>query len=145
MASTLNRMVSATACRLLHTFYRSARPSLTLISSTTSRRSIAAEFHATGRLSADSPNVTKAVQELQELFVEAKDEYETALDSAGTTYAAEDNELARECAQKLKERYDALMADSSTLNQKEQQVVKEKLSARVRELVNGVENNLHDH
>jgi hypothetical protein len=105
----------------------------------------AASFHASARAYADSENVSKTVRMLQELFVEAKDEYEMALDSAGTTYAAEDNELARDCAKKLKDAYDGVMSKDSALSSEEQQVVKEKLSARIRELVHGVENNLHDH
>ena len=49
----------------------------------------------------DTPGVTKAVKRLQQLFVEAKDEYEMALESQGTTYAVEDNETARQVAGEL--------------------------------------------
>ena len=49
----------------------------------------------------DSPGVTEAVARIQQLYVEAKDEYEIALDSQGTTYAAEDNETARSLADEL--------------------------------------------
>lgn len=70
---------------------------------------------------------------IQDKFVEAKDEYETALESQGTTYAVEDNETARELAAELQTVYDEIMRGQD-LSEAEKQTVKEKLSARIREL-----------
>ena len=81
----------------------------------------------------DSPALAAAIRQIQDKFVEAKDEYEMALESQGTTYAVEDNETARELAKELAEVYDGIMTGQD-INEAEKQTVKEKLSARIREL-----------
>lgn len=116
-------------------------------------------------MSSESQALQRAIRQIQEKFIEAKDEYEVALESQGTTYAVEDNETARQIASELSEVYDGVMKGGE-LSDDEKQTVKEKLSARIRELtsefyffilselsvgsvwkliwVDGVENNLHD-
>lgn len=83
--------------------------------------------------SSESAALGRAVRTIQDKFVEAKDEYETALESQGTTYAVEDNETARELAAELQTVYDEIMRGQD-LSEAEKQTVKEKLSARIREL-----------
>ncbi|CCG81057.1 protein of unknown function [Taphrina deformans PYCC 5710] len=81
----------------------------------------------------DSPALARAIRTIQDKFVEAKDEYECALESQGTTYTVEDNETARELAGELTQVYETIMTGSD-LSDAEKQTVKEKLSARIREL-----------
>ena len=90
-------------------------------------------FSTTQRLRADSPTLASAIRKIQDKFVEAKDEYELALESQGTTYASEDNETARDMAKELSTLYDGMMSGQE-LTEAEKQTVKEKLSARIREL-----------
>ena len=143
----------------------------------------------TRTLRQDSDAYKLAHESIQAKFVEARDEYETALESANTTYAYEDNEVARLVSRELQELWSlhagvsvsattaagagqgegaveveegegALQLPKSTIIDKlkekdeynpvdltdaDRQKLKERLGARIRELVNGVENNLHDH
>lgn len=69
-------------------------------------------IHASRMLRVESDNLRTAIREIQDKFVEAKDEYEMALESQGTTYAVEDNETARDVAAEL---YDSTMSRSFKL------------------------------
>lgn len=149
----------------------------------------------------DSAAYKAAHESVQAKFVEARDEYETAVESANTTYAYEDNEVARLASRELQALWalhtgqpsstsssapaegaaatevnadgtataavgeaedgeGALQLPESQIIAKlkekdeytpveltdgDRQKLKERLGARIRELVNGVENNLHDH
>ncbi|BFZ53037.1 hypothetical protein PYCC9005_000060 [Savitreella phatthalungensis] len=106
-------------------------------------------FSSTVRRWADSEAYKAVHSRIQEQFVLAKDEYELALESAGTTYAAEDNELARAEAKTLSAVWETHATEDGAkeggLSQDERQRLRERLGARIRELLNGVEHNLHDH
>lgn len=96
-------------------------------------RSSHRNFTTWPKLLVDTPALAKAIREIQDKFVEAKDEYEVALENQGTTYAVEDNETARAVAGELSTLYEEIMS-GQRLTDAEKQTMKEKLSARIREL-----------
>ncbi|KAF3936595.1 hypothetical protein ABW19_dt0207507 [Dactylella cylindrospora] len=83
--------------------------------------------------------VDEKVDDLADLYVAAKDEFEIAVEetSKNTIYAREDRETAKEEFEKFKSAYEEAISSSS---QEDGEEIKRRVGQRLRELDNAVEN-----
>ncbi|EPS43959.1 hypothetical protein H072_2128 [Dactylellina haptotyla CBS 200.50] len=82
--------------------------------------------------------VDEKVEDLSDLYVSAKDEFEIAVEETekNTIYARDDRETAREELNKFKQAYEEAIANSSP---EDGQEIKTRVGQRLRELDNAVE------
>ncbi|KAL9618212.1 MAG: hypothetical protein Q9160_007046 [Pyrenula sp. 1 TL-2023] len=111
------------------------RPILRSEANTISRQSLATCMPS--RLFATASEADAAIEEIQELYSNAKDEFEMAAEETEkkTVYAEDDRAAAQEELQKLKDTYDRMLQQSAPDVASE---IKNRVGQRIRELDNAI-------
>ncbi|KIW30177.1 uncharacterized protein PV07_05939 [Cladophialophora immunda] len=100
-------------------------------------RAVSASFHSSSPQYAQSPTADALMENLNELYATAKDEFEIAAEETEkkTVYAADDREAAADALKMLQEAFQKALKETSPEVSKE---IQSRVGPRIRELENAV-------
>ncbi|KIW80474.1 hypothetical protein Z517_07090 [Fonsecaea pedrosoi CBS 271.37] len=100
-------------------------------------RQVSAPFHSSSSRYAQSPTADAVMENLNELYATAKDEFEIAAEETEkkTVYAADDREAAADALKMLQEAFQKALKETSPEVSKE---IQSRVGPRIRELENAV-------